>query len=363
MWYFYGGWGEAPPPLGPLLPSEATWLDLPRRSAVCWLRGQRQSLGIGLPPVFEACAAVLCSLCKPWSRCCHPSRCCPGAAPAWLRLRLRCLPFLAAAMQGVLPDIVTMAKGIGNGLPLAAVVTTPEIAQVLAARLHFNTFGERCCRAWPVGACCAACVLRWRRACGPMPGHAPPWCIAQPMRALNRHGGTPAPLGSKHACSRCGAERVGSSAVPCLARPAARRRQPKPATPSRRAGGNPVSCAAGRAVLRVIDKEGLQQNCADVGGYLLIKLRCGCRVAPVPVTVPVLPHSAAAARRWLQRCQEHRELPAWGGRTAPLQPRACRPAINAARPARRLPTPIPTHHHPRPRPSASPAGSCRPGTA
>lgn len=80
--------------------------------------------------------------------------------------------------QGVLPDIVTMAKGIGNGLPLAAVVTTPEIAQVLAARLHFNTFG-----------------------------------------------------------------------------------------------GNPVSCAAGRAVLRVIEKEGLQQNCADVGGYLMLKLR------------------------------------------------------------------------------------------
>ncbi|RVW55196.1 Alanine--glyoxylate aminotransferase 2-like 1, mitochondrial [Vitis vinifera] len=30
--------------------------------------------------------------------------------------------------QGVIPDIVTMAKGIGNGLPLGAVVTTPEIA-------------------------------------------------------------------------------------------------------------------------------------------------------------------------------------------------------------------------------------------
>lgn len=43
--------------------------------------------------------------------------------------------------QGVMPDIVTMAKGIGNGLPLAAVVTTPEIAEVLARRLHLNTFG------------------------------------------------------------------------------------------------------------------------------------------------------------------------------------------------------------------------------
>jgi alanine-glyoxylate transaminase/(R)-3-amino-2-methylpropionate-pyruvate transaminase len=43
--------------------------------------------------------------------------------------------------QGVIPDIVTMAKGIGNGCPLAAVVTTPQIAGVLAKRIHFNTFG------------------------------------------------------------------------------------------------------------------------------------------------------------------------------------------------------------------------------
>jgi alanine-glyoxylate transaminase / (R)-3-amino-2-methylpropionate-pyruvate transaminase len=43
--------------------------------------------------------------------------------------------------QEVIPDIVTMAKGIGNGVPLAAVVTTPKIAQSLATRIHFNTFG------------------------------------------------------------------------------------------------------------------------------------------------------------------------------------------------------------------------------
>ena len=43
--------------------------------------------------------------------------------------------------QGVIPDIVTMAKGIGNGAALAAVVTTPEIAEALASRIHFNTFG------------------------------------------------------------------------------------------------------------------------------------------------------------------------------------------------------------------------------
>ncbi|MEO6871099.1 MAG: aminotransferase class III-fold pyridoxal phosphate-dependent enzyme [Chthoniobacterales bacterium] len=43
--------------------------------------------------------------------------------------------------QGVIPDIVTMAKGIGNGAPLGAVVTTPKIAAALQQRVHFNTFG------------------------------------------------------------------------------------------------------------------------------------------------------------------------------------------------------------------------------
>lgn len=43
--------------------------------------------------------------------------------------------------QGVTPDIVTMAKGIGNGCALAAVVTTPKIAATLTKRVHFNTFG------------------------------------------------------------------------------------------------------------------------------------------------------------------------------------------------------------------------------
>src|SRR5688500_7233763 len=49
--------------------------------------------------------------------------------------------------QGVIPDIVTMAKGIGNGAPLAAVVTTPKIAHALSSRIHFNTFGGNpiCC--------------------------------------------------------------------------------------------------------------------------------------------------------------------------------------------------------------------------
>ncbi len=80
--------------------------------------------------------------------------------------------------QGVIPDIVTMAKGIGNGAPLAAVVTTPEIAQALTSRIHFNTFG-----------------------------------------------------------------------------------------------GNPVCCAIGKAVLEVIDEEGLQQNSLTVGAHLQAGLK------------------------------------------------------------------------------------------
>jgi 4-aminobutyrate aminotransferase-like enzyme/Ser/Thr protein kinase RdoA (MazF antagonist) len=44
--------------------------------------------------------------------------------------------------QGVTPDIVTLGKPIGNGFPLAAVVTTPDIAQAFDNGMeYFNTFG------------------------------------------------------------------------------------------------------------------------------------------------------------------------------------------------------------------------------
>ncbi len=79
--------------------------------------------------------------------------------------------------QGVVPDIVTMAKGIGNGAPLAAVVTTPKIAATLTQKVHFNTFG-----------------------------------------------------------------------------------------------GNPVVSAIGKAVLEVIEKENTQQNCLELGAFLLAGL-------------------------------------------------------------------------------------------
>ncbi|HLG16442.1 MAG TPA: aminotransferase class III-fold pyridoxal phosphate-dependent enzyme [Blastocatellia bacterium] len=82
--------------------------------------------------------------------------------------------FWAFETQGVVPDIVTVGKPIGNGHPLAAVVTTPEIAASFDNGMeYFNTFG-----------------------------------------------------------------------------------------------GNPVSCAAGMAVLDVIEDERLQENAARVGAYL-----------------------------------------------------------------------------------------------
>jgi alanine-glyoxylate transaminase/(R)-3-amino-2-methylpropionate-pyruvate transaminase len=43
--------------------------------------------------------------------------------------------------HGVTPDIVTMAKGMGNGAPLGACVARAEVAGSMANRLHFNTYG------------------------------------------------------------------------------------------------------------------------------------------------------------------------------------------------------------------------------
>jgi alanine-glyoxylate transaminase/(R)-3-amino-2-methylpropionate-pyruvate transaminase len=56
--------------------------------------------------------------------------------------------------SGVVPDIVTTAKGIGNGAPLAAVTTRREVAETLTQRLHFNTFGGN-----PVSAAAGLAVL------------------------------------------------------------------------------------------------------------------------------------------------------------------------------------------------------------
>ncbi len=50
--------------------------------------------------------------------------------------------FWAFEAQGVVPDIVTLGKPMGNGHPLAAVITTRAIAEAFANGMeYFNTFG------------------------------------------------------------------------------------------------------------------------------------------------------------------------------------------------------------------------------
>lgn len=63
--------------------------------------------------------------------------------------------FWGFELHGVIPDIVTMGKPLGNGHPLAAVVTTPEIAHsFLNGMEYFNTFGGN-----PVSAAIGQAVL------------------------------------------------------------------------------------------------------------------------------------------------------------------------------------------------------------
>jgi alanine-glyoxylate transaminase/(R)-3-amino-2-methylpropionate-pyruvate transaminase len=49
--------------------------------------------------------------------------------------------FLGIEQWGAKPDIVTMAKGLGNGYPIGCVITTQEIAASMKGKLHYNTFG------------------------------------------------------------------------------------------------------------------------------------------------------------------------------------------------------------------------------
>lgn len=44
-------------------------------------------------------------------------------------------------MYDAVPDMVVMAKGFGNGMPMAAVTTTRAVADAFTDRLHFNTYG------------------------------------------------------------------------------------------------------------------------------------------------------------------------------------------------------------------------------
>lgn len=53
----------------------------------------------------------------------------------------RCGSFFAYEKFGVTPDILTSAKGIGGGFPVAAMLTTAEIAESLEVGSHGSTYG------------------------------------------------------------------------------------------------------------------------------------------------------------------------------------------------------------------------------
>lgn len=56
---------------------------------------------------------------------------------------------------GIAPDIMTLAKALGNGMPIGAMLTTDEIAQVMGPGTHGTTFGGN-----PMVTAAALAVLR-----------------------------------------------------------------------------------------------------------------------------------------------------------------------------------------------------------
>lgn len=63
--------------------------------------------------------------------------------------------FFAHQHDGIIPDVVTLAKGLGGGLPIGACLATGPAADLLAPGLHGSTFGGN-----PVCTAAALAVLR-----------------------------------------------------------------------------------------------------------------------------------------------------------------------------------------------------------
>ena len=57
--------------------------------------------------------------------------------------------------HGIVPDLLTFAKGVGNGITLAGVVVRAEIAEALSGSLQFSTFGGN-----PLSAAAGRATLR-----------------------------------------------------------------------------------------------------------------------------------------------------------------------------------------------------------
>ena len=57
--------------------------------------------------------------------------------------------------HGVVPDMMVIAKGLGNGIPIGAVIARKEVAEVMAGKFLFHTYGAN-----PVACAAARAVLR-----------------------------------------------------------------------------------------------------------------------------------------------------------------------------------------------------------
>jgi acetylornithine/succinyldiaminopimelate/putrescine aminotransferase len=62
--------------------------------------------------------------------------------------------FLACERYGVTPDVVTMAKGLANGLPLGALIAREDVACAFGPGSHGSTFGGN-----PVACAASLAVL------------------------------------------------------------------------------------------------------------------------------------------------------------------------------------------------------------
>ena len=67
----------------------------------------------------------------------------------------RCGTLFAYEQLGVRPDIMTLAKALGNGLPVSAMLTTDRIASAFTPGTHASTFGGN-----PVAAAAGVVVLK-----------------------------------------------------------------------------------------------------------------------------------------------------------------------------------------------------------
>ncbi len=63
--------------------------------------------------------------------------------------------FWAFEQDGVVPDAIVISKGIGNGFPIAALIVRRDVAESMAQRKFFNTYGAN-----PMGCAAGRAVLR-----------------------------------------------------------------------------------------------------------------------------------------------------------------------------------------------------------